>query len=185
MIVPSQPLTRVEAAPNTNGMRVNLDVSSRAAVLAPATVTRMGDNDWFATTMAQRDLTGSQRRAGAYWDKACNPIGVVRRAAKQIKHRARPQRGGATVQKGWFLRGCLHTQFPCTVLSFYGLRPICVGPKGVGPEMMICPYCGGERAHNPDNCPNCGESPPPLPPKPQPKPEFVFRSTRGRNERKA
>ena len=44
MIVTSKPLTRVEAAPNTNGMRVNLDVSSRAAVLAPATVTRMGGN---------------------------------------------------------------------------------------------------------------------------------------------
>lgn len=68
---------------------MNLDVSSRAAVLAPVTVTRMGGNNWFATTMAQRVLTGSQRRAEAYWGKACKPIGVVRRDATQIKHRAR------------------------------------------------------------------------------------------------
>lgn len=73
----------------------------------------------------------------------------------------------------------------CAVISFYCLRPICGETKGVGPEMMMCPYCEGERPHNPDKCPNCGESPPPPPPKAKPKPEFVFRSTRGRHEPKA
>lgn len=76
---------------------MSLDVSSRVAVLAPATVTRLGGNNWFATTMAQRHLTGSQRRTGAHWGKECKPIGVVRRAAQQIKHRARSA-GGAILR---------------------------------------------------------------------------------------
>ena len=54
MTVTSKSLTCAKVAPNTKRNAINLNVSFRAAVLAPVTVTQMGGNDWFATTMAQK-----------------------------------------------------------------------------------------------------------------------------------
>ena len=50
---------------------------------------------------------------------------------------------------------------------------------------MNCPYCGGSRPEHAHNCPNCGEEPPPIPPKAKPKPELMFRSTRRPHEQEA
>ena len=73
----------------------------------------------------------------------------------------------------------------CNVISFHYLRLIFLELKGSGPETMMCPYCGGERPQNPDDCPNCGENPPQPSPKPKSKREFMLRSTWVRYDQKA
>lgn len=137
-------------------------------------------------------LTGGMCQTCASWltrsasGAARSRYRLMRTALRRhLPHGARVIQRGRRSTNGPFWEVVFTLNARCAVISFYCLRPICGEPKGVGPEMMMCPYCEGERPHNPDNCPNCGESPPPPPPKAKPKPEFVFRSTRGRHEPKA
>lgn len=55
-------------------------------------------------------------------------------------------------------------------------------PKLDGAYTVKCQYCGGNLPAGATDCPNCGEEPPPAPPKIKSDMEVVFRSIRRRHE---